>query len=410
MAERALSAVEQISAAEALHLEAALTRKASGQRTLALRFLTRQEPPALAASIARLREGTADQQRAADELAAPTGTATRWTRSSTRRRRVPSYAPPTGRHPGAPRCRSSPTPTPGWPPTCSTSSTPWASTSSVTPGPRSWCTTSRSPWAPCTGSRGERRRSAAAGGVRGVVGGDRRVAHRRRPGSLAAGGLPAQRERHLGGRAVPGHHRQGQVAEERTGGADLPGQVVEALARTSLRASWVDPYLHAVRDVASALHGAAARPVAAHEARGEKVRTTQWGQRDDVDCRDAMDALQSTRWIDLHRRGLLTPVQLEEVWATLRWLDEPEGSFDPVDGTYVAGNLREPGVYAGVPSTCRPLVPQAPARRHRGVGVRRRHRHPRRPDRLDPRRLTPPRARPAVPGDPTPAARVDPAR
>ncbi|MFT4010764.1 MAG: DUF5724 domain-containing protein [Nocardioidaceae bacterium] len=64
----ALQSLSSISEHEARLLEAALSRKAADLRTTALATLRKQDPHALAASIERLAAGTADQQRAADEL------------------------------------------------------------------------------------------------------------------------------------------------------------------------------------------------------------------------------------------------------------------------------------------------------------------------------------------------------
>lgn len=67
-ARRALE-IEQISEAEALPLEQALTRKTDDLRKTALALLLKQSPESLEATIARLRAGKPDQRRAADELA-----------------------------------------------------------------------------------------------------------------------------------------------------------------------------------------------------------------------------------------------------------------------------------------------------------------------------------------------------
>lgn len=346
-AAQALADVETITEDEALPLEAALTRKASDQRTLALRFLARQEPEAVAASIARLREGTADQQRGADELAAATGTGTpedetveppsgvlvvRATeRTAPQRPSVPSFA---AAHPQVAAnvqflvdslaehlerhartevvIHSEPQPlgTVHW--------LPWVGEDAMP------LEDVFGPWWETTSA------ALTDGGLEALLVADFRP---RDESDWAA----------RASRRVLGKVRWPRTKQ---GAGSLAGEVVAALARTSLRASWVEPYLHAVREVAADLDsGHLQRPLAAHAAHGEEVRTTQWGQRDDTDARNALAGLGSERWSAMRRRGFLAPAHLRELWPTLRWIDEPEGTFDPVDGTYVVSDGRERGLY-----------------------------------------------------------------
>lgn len=364
LAAQALSGVEEITAEEALTLEAALSRKASDQRTIALRFLSRQQPDGVATSIARLNEGTADQQRGADELATTAAAATGEAeavespsgviavRASDRtpptRPSVPSFA---AAHPAVAAnvqylvdsleehlerhartevvVHSEPQPL---------STVHWLPRSGEgVPLPEVF-----GEWWEATSA------ALTDGGLEALLLADFRPADESDWAARAS-------QRVLGDVRWP---------ETRAGAGSLAGEVVHALARASLRESWVDPYLHAVREVAADLgSGHLLRPLAAHAARGEEVRMTEWGHRDDSDSRTALEGLGGQRWSEFRRRGSLTAAHLADLWPTLRWIDEPDGAFDPVEGGYVVSNGREPGLYShGVDR-----VPDAPYR-HRPSG------------------------------------------
>lgn len=358
---RALQGVERITEEEALPLEDALRRKAADQRTTALSFLTRQEPAAVAASIERLRGGDAQQRRAADELAAATGAATaeqpapavppvllvRATERTPPQRPVapgfaaayPQVAPNAqhlldslaehlDRHQRTevlvhhePQPLGSLT----WLPATADGTLPAAEVLEEW-----WAVTSA---------------GLTDGGLEALLLTDFR------PDDDHAWA----RER---ARRVLGRLRWPRAYRQRH---SLAGNVLAALARHSLRESWAEPYLLAVREVAVDVDaGWLQRPLAVHEQRRERVQRAQWGGgRGDADARDAVEALGVSRWQELEVHGLLPERLVPEVWGLLRWLDEPEGSFDPVDGAYVASDGYEPGHFAYGAD----LVPAAPFRR-----------------------------------------------
>ena len=420
LAERALSGRRADHRGRSPLPRRALTRKASGQRTLALRFLDQAAaatswPPPSPVCVPAPPTSSAEPTSSLRQPAQPP----RGTRSSSRRRACSSYAPPTGRHRGAPRRAAlRRRPPRRWRPTCSTSSTPWPSTSSATPRPRSSCTPSRSLWAPCTGSRGGARTSCRC--QRCSVSGGRRPPPRSPTAAWSALLLADFRPHGEDAWAAKQSRRiLGKVRwpkDEDREGPTCPGlEVVEALART-VAARLVGRSLPLRRAATSRSALARQPPPAsgrgARGARREAASDDPVGQRDDVDCRDTHGRAGSRRAGSTSTAGACSRrCQLEEVWATLRWLDEPEGSFDPVDGTYVAGNLREPGVYAwgaerapAAPFRKRPPGGIALSAYDAGIAAR--------ADVIDSLLGgSPHRERDPLPeGDPTPAARVDPAR
>ena len=348
LAARALSALEQVTEEEALALETALSRTASDQRTLALRFLARQDAAGVTASIGRLRAGTADQQRGAEELATAAGITT-------------SDAPEPASRAGVLVVRAADRTAPRRPEALGFAALhPDVAanvqhlldslTDFLQRHERTEVIVHTEPqplgslrWLPRVGDGsmplwdvfGSWWETTAAGltdgGLEALLVADFRVVH---DSDWAA---------HRAKRVL-GDVRWPKAFLEPN---SLATDVVSALARTSLRPSWTEPYLHAVQEVTVDLDtGWLQRPLAAHAARGEEVAQTQWGGRGDIDCRHTLGCLGIDRWQDLHRRGMITREQLPDAWSLLRWIDEPEGCFDPVDGPYVTATGHEVGLYA----------------------------------------------------------------
>jgi hypothetical protein len=133
----------------------------------------------------------------------------------------------------------------------------------------------------------------------------------------------------------------------------LPWQVLTRLGEGLFRPSWVDVGLDAS---AALLHdlpvGELLGPAEAMAARGRQVTADRWGQVRERDARDVLPDL--ARLVPLE---VLTADQIGRLWRLARFRDEPEGTWDAVGGARVTH--LPPG--AGKPAP--QLVPDQPWRR-----------------------------------------------
>ncbi|MFZ2503631.1 MAG: DUF5724 domain-containing protein [Nocardioides sp.] len=347
----ALASLPAITEAEAHLLETALSRKVSDLRQTALALLRVQEPTAIAASVARLAAGTADQKRAADELAAenkPQGDATLDVPPAIAF--TPADRTPAVRPPGVPdsywqpyhdRCRLL------W-----TSLGAWLSEHSgvevqtyggvellanlrwLSPQPDNQFPLPEllEPWW-------------------------ERIEPRLTDGGLELALLASVADARSRWQTELARRIVGPVAKDlsRKDVQFVQGQVIEAVASWARRDSWAEPLVCLAETAAAHLPlETLAGPDEVLARRGRKQQRDQWGQVAGVDGRDAFSAPFTRGYLEL---AALSEDQLGRLWRALRFLDEPEGTLDRWGGPMVEVVERN---YSGPVGTV--LVPDQPFR------------------------------------------------
>lgn len=335
---RALRDTAEITGDEAVFLEDLLRRKNSAVRRMSLELLGRQPGAAVAASAERLRAGTAEQKRAADELVPPE------VETSVARDEIPAILlPDPARRTPAVRPYRGDAP-PDLAAGCArvvTSLVAWfdehAHTEVMVGREAQLLSSIR--WLP------------ASRGNDGPALPELWQPWWERVGpTLTDGGLELLMIREL----RPRRHLKGEPALRSSVVGDLPDpavfggnsglhwSLIDALAVHWLRPTWVDPLLRATRELlvrldVSTVHA----PLAVHELRGQDVEVDRYGHRRDLDPRRAVRALDSAIWSEFWRRGMLDDEQLAEAFRLLRFVDEPEGTFDPRHGSTVMAPPRD---------------------------------------------------------------------
>ncbi|WP_430644978.1 DUF5724 domain-containing protein [Agromyces sp. GXS1127] len=361
VAQEALGGLTDLTDDEVARLEAALSRKSADVRTTAIRLLGAQSPDRLAATVARLSAGTADQRRAGTELggasaaevddtAGPTVDAVPAAldfRPEDRTPAVRPVAPPASDwrryHAG---CRL-----------VLTSLAAWIDEHADTE----------------VQTYGGVQMLANVGWLPVPSDGSLPLAELLEPwwertaGQLTDGGveLALLHLRGLGhGGWVDGVNRTIIGMAEGPGGVDngirLRANLIAALARHAWRERWTDTVLDALDTAAAAVPvSSLLGPPEVMARRGIRFTRNEWGGLRQTDGRGAFfDAL----FQQLHRLvdpTTLSDDQLGRWWRTARYLDEPEGTFDTWRGARVeiAANDRW-----GRAQTSTVLVPDQPYR------------------------------------------------
>ena len=313
-----------------------MTRKSADLRTTALTLLQKQGPAGVAASAARLAEGTAEQQRAAVELGRLTGQAT-----------APG-APPSLEIPPVvrfnpadrtPAVRPEPPPAHVWQRYHRGCALVWSSlgawldehadTEVHTYNGVELLANVRwigrphdgalplaeilEPWWERT------RHQLTDGGV-----------------ELALLSLMGQGQRdwvrHLN-RLVIGPARDAVRSHQLN---SLRGQVIGHVAAHAWRPSWATPVLDLLDTAAAALPPEGLMgPPEVMAKRGRRLERDQWGNIIGGDDRVSTFGALFRSLDDRLDPATLTDVQLSRLWRTLRFLDEPEGTFDTWGGPTV---------------------------------------------------------------------------
>ena len=325
----ALVSLTSISTDEASQLEEALRSKASAVRTTALQLLRDQDPARLAASIERLAAGTKEQQRAAAELRGDAAAPTAATDVPAVVRfgvadRTPAVRPHAPRpelwrplHPGFALVLSS---LDAWLREHADVEVQTYDGVELLANVR-WLGTGRDgalPLPEVIGPWWERIEPRLTdGGVELAV--------------LTL--LPAGRRRWttkvartVVGSGLPALHRD----VER-----LVWQVVEVVADHARRPSWAETVVRHVEATAAGLPlDELVGPDEVLRRRGRRLQVDQWGNVQSEDARTAARDLfaGAPRFVD---PGLLDDDQLDRLWRALRFVDEPEGTFDRWGGTQV---------------------------------------------------------------------------
>lgn len=333
----ALAGLSAVTDTEVALLERALTRTSSDLRTNALMLLQKQEPPRLAASIERLANGTVEQQRAATELSRLRGDFDRAAEEEIpdALRFTPADRTPAVRPSAPPRqvweryhrgCALA------W-----TSLSAWldehADTEVQTYGGVELLTNLRWISKPAGGSLPlasvlepwwERTQDQLTdGGLELAL------------LSLTAGGS-RDWVREVDGAIV------GPVADvvrnERA--TALRNQLIRHVAEHAWRASWTTPVLDMLDTAAAALRSDGLMgPPEVIAKRGRKLRRDSYGSilgHDDRDISFRSLFRGAPGYLD---PSALTDEQLTRLWRTLRFLDEPEGTFDIWQGPMVEASV-----------------------------------------------------------------------
>lgn len=360
LAANALAGMDRITPEEATLLEQALTRKTADLRTTALTLLQKQEPDAVAASVARLVSGTDDQRRAAEELGRLTGQArgsqtpaapeipsvlrfTTADRTPAARPEPPAETVWKDYHRGCALVRSS---LGAWLDEHADTEVHTDSGVELLANVR-WIghpTKGTVPLAEIVEPWWERtKHQLTDGGVEvallSLLGSDQRKWARRVNAVVVGPTKDSPRDERV---------------------SFLQVQLISHLASFAWRPSWVDPVLDMLDTAAAHLpiDGLMAEPEVMAR-RGRSLQRNEWGQVPGDDDRGSTFRrlfCEVPTLIDLNE---LTDEQLARLWRTARFLDEPEGTFDPYDGPRVeASRLRRFGQMQGDVAT----VPDRPER------------------------------------------------
>lgn len=336
-AQEALAALADPTPAEALLLEESLTRKAADVRTTALKLLGRQSPEALAATVARLSDGTPDQQRAAAEL-----------QKATQSRADDETGP---------HVESIPAPLAYRPSDRTPAIRPAALPASAWKRYHAGCSLILSSLAAWIDEHADTEvrtyhgveMLANVAWLPAPKDGSLPLAEMLDPwwhrvsGGLTDGGVELALL-HLGGRG----HRNWVDAVNRkvlgtVGDGDsvdrrihLRGNLIAALAKYAWRASWTDTVLDHLDEAAAALPPSSLLgPTEVMTRRGVTITTNAWGG---VDAPDGRAECFEELFQHLHRLldiSSLSDDQVGRWWRTVRFLDEPEGTFDTWGGLVV---------------------------------------------------------------------------
>ncbi|GAA1791808.1 DUF4132 domain-containing protein [Planosporangium flavigriseum] len=344
----ALATLPVITPDEAGQLEGALRRKSSDLRQHAITLLLRQPPEAVAASAATLRAGTADQVRAAAELAKLAGLSTQHD-AVTDQASIPdatvagSPAAADDEIPVALRYRvadRTPAVAPA-PPPADHFARYQPGCKHLVSSLRAWLA-EHSDVEVETGNGVELLANlrwlppAPAGSplpLAQIIG----PWWERTSPTLTDGGV----ELLLLQLAVPSIREDWALRASRRvvdlGPADLDAppltwQIITRLARREFRPSWIDIALDAASAVVhdlplSKLLG----PPESMKRRGRRVEVDQWGYVQGGDARTAFADVAH-----LLPLAELTPEQLRRLWQLARYVDEPEGTLDVFDGPRVS--------------------------------------------------------------------------
>jgi hypothetical protein len=358
---RALRGISEITPEEAAFLEDLLRRKHSAVRRFALDLLARQPAERVTVSLERLRAGTADQARAADELQGSRAARAPASAADLEAPTVPDVLLlPASRRTPAVR------PEPGPPPpdlgaSCArvvTSLVAWLEEHADTEirvgnepqllSSLRWLPASRdqAPALPeLWGPWWERTRPTLTdGGLELLL-----ISQFRAAGDNAW----AKRVQ----RQVLGKLPDPQLFG---GASGLHWTFIERLAQHELRASWLEPLLRATRLALTGFDpGTAHAPMAVHARRGQQVATSRYGGRLGADGRRGLPVLTHGIWTRFLALGQVTDGQLAEMWRLLRFVDEPEGTFDDVTGSRVLSTPDETSWGSAEPKR---LVPEQPFR------------------------------------------------
>ncbi|MFT4189818.1 MAG: DUF5724 domain-containing protein [Aeromicrobium sp.] len=349
----ALQSLPGLTEDEALIVEKTLTRKAADVRTNALTLLRQQEPEALRASVARLSDGTADQQRAAEELGqhargeqqasveAPAAVRFSVADRTPAERPVPPARRWAEYHENARLILSS--------------LRAWLDEHADTEVQTGWgvellanlrylgaSQDGRLPLPQITEPWWERvAPQLTDGGVEAAL-----------LTQLARTDRPWARELLV---EVAGPAVLEFVGEDTP---PLLWDIVREAAVHAWRDSWADPLLDLLETVAVRLPlDGLVGPAEVLERRGRRLERDQWGNIRAFDERGSFDWLfaGSHRLLDPER---LSDDQLRRLWRALRYVDEPEGTLDRWDGPLVEVEAR--GSYGRSGGTVR--VPDQPQR------------------------------------------------
>ncbi|MEQ7011071.1 DUF5724 domain-containing protein [Actinopolymorpha sp. B17G11] len=333
----ALQSLPAISEGEARLLEDALSRKAADLRTTALSILRKRDPRALAASIERLASGTADQQRAADELVGRSEATAGQTNEATSAIRFNAADRTPAQRP-------------------------------IAPAPAAWerhhdrC---RLAWTSLSGWLAEHadvevqtyQGVELLANIRWIhVGKDGALPipeilgpwwERIQP-QLTDGGLELALLSH-----IPRVNRRWAVDVTRTlvgpVAAEFPKADVNALQWQAFRAigqhasrdSWAEPLVRFLETAAAALPVDGLRaPAEVLERRGRRLERDRWGNPIGADDRTTFEDLFSGSPGFIDPTGL-TDDQLARLWRALRFIDEPECTIDRWDGPKVEVDVRD---------------------------------------------------------------------
>ncbi|TIC89179.1 DUF4132 domain-containing protein [Nocardioides sp. GY 10113] len=343
-AAQALSSIDAFTEDEARLLEAALQRTTSDLRTAALTLLARQPAPAIVATVDRLAAGTDAQQRAAAELRRRSGASPEGVGGDARGAAGGSEVPPALRWTVAERTparRPVPPPPSRWVPLHDRFRLTWTSLTAWLDEHADVEVRTDDGVQLLANLRWLRSRDGGLP-IPEVLG----PWWERIGPQLTDGGVEVELLGHLNRwldrdedpRWIRDVRRTvlGPVADEIAAVPPwgLRWAALHAVARHARRPSWADPLIDLVDQVAAALPvDRIYAPAAVLERRGRPVERDRWGENADrSDDRAAFRDLFGGVGLD---PAALSDEQVGRLWRALRFVDEPEGTFDRWHGPTV---------------------------------------------------------------------------